>query len=661
MARIWRLGCLALAVALFWGCSDSDADSGDGGVPDGGDPPAGGDCNPVDPSVCALPFPSSFYLEEDASSGSEYRVSFGSESLPRHAQAGHMDPTYLNEKDGFSILTPMIFYFDDVSLEGTVTHEDIGAYAEADAKTVLIDTETGERVPHWVEQDATAPSPDEAVVFIRPAVPLEFERRYVVGIRGLQTTGGSAVQPSAAFQALRDGDTTGDAAVDGQLAHYESDVFPVLADEGFARDELQLAWDFVTKSRESTIGQAIAARDDAMALWGEDGPAYTVESEDFDCDSGGDGGIGRELRVEMTVPLYTETDEPGTMLTRDADGLPVQNGTTTADFIVRIPCSVIDAGTPAPLLQYGHGLLGGYGEARTGWLSQFADTYGYVVFAANWKGMADEDTPAILDMINTRPGSFNIIPERSVQGFVEFLGAAAVMTGALADDDAVKLGDPATSVIDPDALHYYGNSQGGILGSAYTALSPYVTRGVLGVGGMPYSVLLPRSVDFDPFFSLFQLHYADHRERMLIIAGTVQMLWDLGEGAGFSHDMDKDVLLQVAINDHQVTTLGAHIQARAWGARTVMPETRPVWGVPEEAPPFEGSALVEFLYNDLNDEPFEARPPEDEEGQPSNGDPHECPRRDPGGQEQADLFLRTGTVDHFCDDICDDVLQADCR
>ena len=40
----------------------------------------------------------------------------------------------------------------------------------------------------------------------------------------------------------------------------------------------------------------------------------------------------------------------------------------------------------------------------------------------------------------------------------------------------------------------------------------------------------------------------------------------------------KDVLLQVAIGDAQVTTLGAHIMARAYGASTIAPETRPIWG-----------------------------------------------------------------------------------
>jgi hypothetical protein len=656
--------CAATLLTLA-GCGDDDATATDAGQD--AEAPAQGDCNPLDPSVCALPFPSAFYLREDATSESGYRVSFGAQSLPRHAQAGPVDPTYFNEKDGFSIHTPMLLYFEDVSLDGTVSHLDIGAYEATDTKTVIIDTETGDRLPHWVERDDTAEAHERALLILRPAVPMQFERRYVVGIRGLTREGGSAVEPSEAFAALRDGASSDDPDVEGQRAHYDAAIFPALEAEGFARDELQLAWDFRTSSRHSTLGQALAARDDALAQWGPEGPSYEIVRQTdaspennnvFNCET---GHIARELIVDVTVPLYTEVDEVGTMLTRGADGMPFQNGTTTAQFMIRIPCSVAEAGVPAPLIHYGHGLLGGYGEAEAGWLAQFINEHGYVVFASNWKGMAFEDTFAIIDMINTRPGAFNIVPERSVQGFVEFMAAAKVMKGALADDDAVKFPDAeGASVIDPERLHYYGISQGGILGGAYTALSPDVQRSVMSVGGMPYALLLPRSRNFDTYYSLLRLHLADHRERQIFVSGLLQQLWDMGEGAGYAHDMDKQVLLQTAINDHQVTTLGFHIQARAWGAASVQPQTRAIWGIEEREPPFEGSAMVEFLYHDVADEPVEARPPEREPELHRNGDPHECPRRHPGGQQQIDTFLKTGTIEHYCEGICDGLIMEDC-
>jgi hypothetical protein len=114
------------------------------------------------------------------------------------------------------------------------------------------------------------------------------------------------------------------------------------------------------------------------------------------------------------------------------------------------------------------------------------------------------------------------------------------------------------------------------------------------------------------------------------------------------------VLLQVAVKDNQVTTLGAHYQARAYGARTIAPQTRPIWGLEEAEGDWEGSALVEFLYTDLPDEPSLAVPPD-------GPDPHECPRREPMGQLQLRDFLEEGVVRHYCDGPCVSVSTDVCR
>jgi hypothetical protein len=54
---------------------------------------------------------------------------------------------------------------------------------------------------------------------------------------------------------------------------------------------------------------------------------------------------------------------------------------------------------------------------------------------------------------------------------------------------------------------YFGHSQGGISGGVYLAMSTDVRRAMLGVPGAPYSLLLPRSIDFDPFLLLVFLRY----------------------------------------------------------------------------------------------------------------------------------------------------------
>jgi len=74
--------------------------------------------------------------------------------------------------------------------------------------------------------------------------------------------------------------------------------------------------------------------------------------------------------------------------------------------------------TPPLLLQYGHGLFGSQEEVETGYLTAQADSYGYILFACDWWGMAEYDVPAIVAVLNTDPSKFNIIPDRLTQAVV---------------------------------------------------------------------------------------------------------------------------------------------------------------------------------------------------------------------------------------------------
>jgi hypothetical protein len=616
-------------------------------------------CDPLDPSVCAFPFPSSHFLIDDASSPTGKRVAFGPQTLPLNRDGVQLDPRSWNQKDGFSINSALITYFEDISLTGTVPHTDIGAYLAEDVRTVIIDTVTGERVPHWVELDDSAPAAEDSdikrhvtVTILRPAHPYEWNRRYVVGIRNLVDQDGAAIEPSPAFLALRDELDSEDKDVLKRRSHFEDEIFPVLAEQGFERGELLLAWDFHTASRQGTLGSIEHMRDDALERAGASGPAFVIdEVVDHDCAAEGQH-IARDVTGKLTAPNYTTEDRPATFLNLGSDGLPTPVGTREAPFLIRVPCSVVEGGAVAqssPILQYGHGLLGDRGEARSGWLAEMADAFGWTIFAMDWTGFGTIDSVGITLMIAIDPSDFGFIPERSQQGLVEFVLGMRMMQGPLLQDDAMQF--DGVSVVDPERRYYYGNSQGAIMGSAYMGLSPDIERGVLGVGGGPYSLLLPRSHDFDPFFLVFKEKYLDHREISLFVVGLTQQLWDPVEPGGWMWDINRDrpdpkqVLMQVAVNDNQVTTLGAHYQARALSARTIAPQSRPVWGVEESEGPWEGSALVEFLYTNLPDEPFEALPPD-------GPDPHECPRREPEGQLQVREFLETGVVRHTCDGPC---------
>jgi len=629
-------------------------------------------CDPLDEALCALPFPSSYFLSENSETATGYQVAFPEGSLPVNIDNVPLKPKYWNEKDGFSTVTPILAYFPDVDESFLMSHEDLEQYTGPSVSTVLLNVDTGERVPHFTELDyayldeINVFQPGETLLHIYPVVPLDFSTRYVVAYRGLKNTSGVSFEPSAAFRALRDNEPTTLEDVESRRTHFEDVLFPALETAGFVRNELQLAFDFVTVSRDNSLGRVEWIRDDALARFGENGPAYTitkVEPETLEetqaaCAAG--ERIGRTLYGDMTVPLYTTEDDEAVFLTRDAQGQPFYNGDTTADFLVRIPCSLIESPKAAPILQYGHGLLGSKSEARTGHLSQLADDAGYIVVATDWKGMSDKDRGPITLMVAEDGSDFAFVAERSIQGFVEFMAVLHVAMKGLSQDE--HLAFEGVNLIDPDRRFYYGISQGGIMGGAYLALSKDLDRGVLGVPGAPYAILLPRSSDFQPFFDVMTAKFYQAHEIELFMA-MIQQVWDPAEAGGWLKDMNqnpaadntaKQVLLQVAIGDSQVTTLGAHVMARAYGAHTVAPQTRPIWGVEEKAPGFTGSAIVEWFYADGATEPFENIPPD------SDLDTHECPRREASAQQQIRDFFELGVVNHYCDGPCESLRQGLC-
>ena len=285
-------------------------------------------------------------------------------------------------------------------------------------------------------------------------------------------------------------------------------------------------------------------RDDAVAWFGETGPPYVIdEVVDEDCSVEGTR-IARTVWGTFSAPLYTEVDDAPTVLNRDAEGLPFANGESSAEFIVRVPCSVATGGSPARVVQYGHGFFGNIGEVESGWLAQWADDNGYVYLATNWKGMMDEDRGAIALLIVQDPSDFAALPERSVQGHIEQIGVLRMAMGDLAADPALAFDDGvggSFGAIDTEKEPvYYGISQGSIYGAAYFGLSPDLSRAVFSVGGNPYSMMFSRSNNFAPFFTMFEQKFEDHRDITLITSALLQQLWDLSEGGGYWRDFNQD-------------------------------------------------------------------------------------------------------------------------
>jgi hypothetical protein len=643
---LFAVGLLALGGA----CSSDETLPQDQPTPG---PLLDGPCDPIAPTHCGFPFPSNVYLADDPSTVTKKHVAFGKATLPTVNGTAKTKPATWSDSDGFSPGQAPMTDLPGATVSGLPTQDTIELSTTKDSPTILMEADTGALVPHFAEIDmSSAAKEGDRAFMIRPVVRLKDATRYIVAIRRVVDKSGQPIAPSPAFQALRDGTKSAEVSVERRRALYDG-IFAALAKAGIDRADLQIAWDYSTASRENNTRWLLHMRDDALAKVGAEGPEYTIDSIE-DAPDPDIPAIARRIRGRMTVPLYLDQPGPAGKLVFGDDGLPKQNGTAEYGFVVQIPQSAA-SGTPGSPLQHGHGLLGSKDESGMAHLAALADEGHYVVFATDWLGMSSEDYEAVQDSITGDIGRFRAIVDRQHQGLLNALLAMRMMKGRFYKDPAVMFN--GKSAIDPSEVYYRGDSQGGIFGTTYMALSTDVTRGMLGVPGMPYNLLLNRSTDFEPFFVGLKIVYKNARD-IQIALGLVQMLWDRTEPDGYAPYITEntlpgtpkhEVLLHVAIGDHQVTPLGAHLIARAVGATNLAPVNRSIYGVPESTKPFKGNGMVEYKFDNPEAPKTNTAPDPKVDGV----DPHGKVRRLDAARHQTDAWLRHGEVRPFCDGPCD--------
>jgi hypothetical protein len=665
-------------------------------------------CDPIDPSACMLPFPNDFFTKPDRSTPTGRRVAFDLGSMPRNVAGRPIDPTDWNRADGFSPGSQIVTYVPglDLSKTGAVPITDIGAYSERDAPVVVIDAASGRRWPIWTELDQSV---DYPALLIRPAKNFREGHRYIVALRGLKDSHGDPIAAGAGFRALRDGTAGG-----GHATHFE-DLFRTLAEAGVKRRSLYLAWDFTIASWQSLAGRMLHIRNDAFRQLGDDdladlkvtgaAPQFTLKRVedtvclpvdvpvvDVNCPSDSDPRVARDVKGTMVVPCYL--DVPGCapahsqFLLDPRTGMPVRlpGNVMKVDFECLVPKRALaeGAGRARPSL-YGHGLFGGYGEIHQDQIKAMEDEHDFIHCATAWAGMATEDVPNVATILADL-SNFPTLADRVQQGMLNFLylGRLMIHPNGLGSDPAFQT-DDGRSLIDNRRLYYDGNSQGGIIGGALTAVAPDFNRAALGVLGMNYSTLLTRSTDFgtgthdpsptpdDPlngFEYAYPLYkaYPQLNERQLIFS-LMQMLWDRAEPDGYAQHMTShpypdtpghQVLLQAGYGDHQVSNYAAEVEARTIGARVLKRdmlrpgrswEQQPWWGLKPVDPDrtagvsvftvWDGGSRPSPLGNVAQDNTYD-------------DDPHEWVRRTPAARAMKSAFLSPDShIVDTCVSYCD--------
>ncbi len=632
MGRIALFSLLALLAA----CEGSP--SGSEGSPD---------CDNLDESHCLFPFPSNRFLP-----AGPRRIELPLAAMPLSTAPKHVDPTRYGLHDGFSTVTPILFHLEGATLTGVATKGTIDSSLAATSKTVIIDTETGERWPHFAEFDYLAERSAPTLV-LRVAKPLLHDHRYVVAIRGLVDADGATLPATRGFASLRDHAPSAVVGVEERQARFDAEVFPVLEKAGIARSGLQLAWDFTTTSEDNPIHLLLAMRDKLFAAIGEDGPEYTITK----VEDRTDGPIAKVVTGIAKVPSFLLPKDPdGIKRVRlDAMGEPMLDGTMDTEFTLQIPRSALTSPTPAAIMQYGHGFLGGKSEANTGWLADFANERNFLVIAIDMEGMNEEAAVTWFSLLPSDLSTAPLLSEWPHQGIMNHLAIQRMVKGRLFKDTDPRYTKAGAPYYDRDRLYYHGNSQGGTIGNIVVANSIDVKRAVFGVPGTAFSFLVHRANQWQLIASALAGRYPGTRD-MSAIMGLVQIAFDRFEPSYYAAHMSQnpfpgapahEVLLQAALGDAQVNNDVSQLNARIIGAKLVEPALRPVWGLESKAAPFAmGNGYVEFDFGVALDQTGN-RP------EATDTDTHGLPRKSKQAQAQSWAFFETGTITHTCEGACD--------
>lgn len=599
-------------------------------------------CNPLLADVhCGLPYPSDHFLIADPTLPSGRRVEISGEAALLTSTGLSANPTTFLPQDGFSRLPPIVWSFgvavDPTSLPGLA--DDPGATTAPGFPIALMRATDGKRVPFFVDVDPRATSPAREALILRPLVKLDPETRYIVAISGVAGIDGAIPVPEG-FRRLRDGFAAvgDDPILLTLLDRYDADVFPAIIDDGLAREDLQLAWDFTTGSDDHVIADLMRARTLVLEELARIPPAVTVEgffegeqlARLFD---GAPELSWRAIELRVTGPRVVDSDAAGAVLARDDAGLVRLDGTTTFDVTVIIPASVRDGFTPGRPLLFGHGFFGTRSEVESSAIRRIANETGRVLFAIDWLGMSTEDIGVVSTSLGDNVAEALRFGERLPQAMMnwitlsELIAAGGLNDLTLEGNAALRpfrrpargpgfveqggISNADAALVDPIDMVHLGISQGHILGGVLSTVNARVRRSVLQVGGAGFAHMMFRARPFAGFLLFLDSSLPDPLDQQLL-AAQLQRGFDRFDPLAWSPFMletslpegpdsgagGRQVLLQIGRADSQVPNLGAFLHARALGIPWIEPSAIAVpFGLTASTTPVRGgSGIYTFDY-----------------------------------------------------------------
>ncbi len=575
----FRSALLALAgLALVAGaCGSSDPDDG---------PKVRAECNPLGDVACLLPWPSSAYLIEDSTSATGFRVDLPAEGMPVNADNIPVLPDVYNAFDGFPTSGTMIAGFPTgVSDVGLPTHTNVSDAMASDASVIVVNMTTGERLLIFAEPDMNAKLPEDRALLIRPLERMESGTRYAVGIRNtVKAADGSALPVPTGFASILAGDKMAHPRAERVEDRY-TEIFSKLDAAGMPKDELVLAWDFVTVSDEFITRDILSMRDQGLAAMEE--KTFTYEFEELRNDNPAE--VLRMMGGTYEVPNFRSNLNRSTSDTvRDTDGLPKMEGFATGNVGALVPRCVETAPLPIPVIIFGHGMFGsGVDSLGNGFLQQLANDKCVVFVGGDFTGLTDSEFASVAFAMNDINKGI-AMTETLAQSIVDFIILQKMLSGPyLTADEFMQDGQ---QIIDPTKITYFGASLGGIMGGVYMSYAPDITRGILGVPGGPWGLLFERSVFWPPLRVAMIGAYPEPWDYELNVA-LLGMLFEKVDPIATSHRVlsdplpnatPKNLLLYMAMGDALVSNIASDVFARSLDIPVIGPSLRVPFGMEEK-------------------------------------------------------------------------------
>lgn len=608
---------------------------------------------------CQLPFPSDYFRVADSSAPHGFRLSASGAGKFVNSDGLDADMTESMAFDGASRVPSIVAVLpSEVTAEGFPgLLEPAERSLEVTSATLLVDTTTGKLVPHYSDLDARATDPLRKAIVIHPLVSLSPSTRYVVAIHNVKQPDGRLATPAEGFRRLRD-KVPGDPALAPLATRWEADVLAPLEALGVDRGGLQLAWDFTTESGEFVVSDMLRVRELTLDWLSSHAPEVKVQSV-TDHES---GDIWREIKGEVTGPLFLVGKDPGQPLARNDAGEVIGNGTVSFPFTVQVPFSARDADEPVHALAYAHGFFGSREEAEGKSAHTIAERVRAIAFGIDWWGMSKDDVGIVVGKLMDDPANAGLFADRVHQGMANWITMTTAIKTVFSTLPELRhpSGHPKENapMYEPSEVFFFGASQGHILGGTLAALDPNLSRIVLNVGGAGLSQMMFRSRPFEPFLAFIGMSFQDTLDQQKV-AAMLQVPLDRIDPATYAHMVlehplpgshpDRRVLLQIGLGDVQVPNIASFLHARLLGIGQIEPSTYPIFGIPQVSAPQTSAASVFDFGIDL-DKVYSQPMASKEENVV-----HEGVRIAEPALEQMRQFFEDGTIIHPCDGPC--VLQ----